>query len=113
VVFRSRFLKIDISDIRESPILPNFDEPEKVNAEVTVCDPFADQIPFTNETQTTIQNSYYKSQFLVISGTAHTCFDYEKILIESTIVLDNRSACKETGYEYPNFNRLWKRLGES
>jgi UDP-N-acetyl-D-glucosamine dehydrogenase len=34
--------KKDISDMRESPILPILDELAKVNADVTVCDPFVD-----------------------------------------------------------------------
>jgi UDP-N-acetyl-D-glucosamine dehydrogenase len=100
--------KKDISDMRESPILPILDELAKVNAEVTVCDPFVDQIPVNNETQATEKYSKQLLQDadLVIIGTDHTCFDYEEILEESKIVLDTRNACKEIGDKYPNYIRL-------
>jgi UDP-N-acetyl-D-glucosamine dehydrogenase len=100
--------KKDISDMRESPILPILDELTKVNADVTVCDPFVDQVPVNNEIRSTEKYSkqILQDADLVIIGTDHTCFDYEKILKESKIVLDTRNACKEIGDQYPNYIRL-------
>ena len=100
--------KKDISDMRESPILPILDELAKVHADVTVCDPFVDQITVNKQT---LSNEDYSKQLLqnadlVIIGTDHTNFNYEEILSESKIVLDTRNACKDTGDRFANYIRL-------
>jgi UDP-N-acetyl-D-glucosamine dehydrogenase len=108
VVVLGAAYKKDISDMRESPILPILDELAKVNADVTVCDPFIDQVPVNNKIRSTEKYSkqLLQNADLVIIGTDHSCFNYEEILEESKIVLDTRNACKEIGKNSPTYIRL-------
>lgn len=92
--------KPDIDDIRETPALKVMDELLELGAEVDYNDPYVGSIGETRQTQrrpvsvelTEDTLSEYDCAIII---TNHSCYDYQWIVDNSSLIIDTRNACSE------------------
>lgn len=89
--------KKDVDDVRESPILSVMKNLDELGALWKVVDPHVEKFKYKGEYITTeaftiedLQNAD-----LVLLGTDHTSFDYEKIAEHASVLFDTRNAMKK------------------
>ena len=89
--------KKDIDDVRESPALTIFELLQKDGAQVSFNDPY---IPFIGKGRkydlqmTSVSLDNLPKYDCVLIVTDHSCYDYEKIVSESQLIVDTRKATR-------------------
>jgi UDP-N-acetyl-D-glucosamine dehydrogenase len=85
--------KPNIGDVRESPILPLIKLLEEKDAQVTIVDENVKQFTYENNIYETkaLNKELVKDADLIIVGTNHDSFDYDKIKTWSNLILDTRN----------------------
>ncbi|MFO8183346.1 MAG: nucleotide sugar dehydrogenase [Candidatus Aegiribacteria sp.] len=92
--------KPDIDDIRETPALQVMDQLLELGAEVDYNDPYVGSIGETRQTSRRpvsvelTENSLSGYDCAVII-TDHSCYDYQWIVDNSSLIIDTRNACSE------------------
>lgn len=97
VLFLGVAYKPDIDDPRESPALKIMDEVAKKNAEVLYHDPYISEV-VTEEgrkyTNTPLTDVLLGGVDCVVITTNHKCFDVDRIVEKSKLIVDLRNAVK-------------------
>lgn len=83
--------KKDVGDIRESPALEVIEELIKMGADVSYHDPFVSEIQINDHKLFSTTPAFAKRDCVVIL-TDHSGFDYEKMVLESSLLFDARNA---------------------
>ncbi len=101
--------KKDISDDRESPILKIIELLRHKGAEVIYNDPYVKKITVANGKVEDLYSQELTGELLrdvdlVLIGTDHSFYDYDKIPKEAQLVVDTRNAIKSR--EFKNVYRL-------
>jgi len=87
--------KRDVSDVRESPAFPIIHGLMERGAEVSIMDPFVEEIDEEGIKLTaTPPSSSFAPYDLVVIITDHTAMERERLLRESKLVLDTRDALR-------------------
>ena len=93
--------KKNVDDLRESPALRIMELLQSLGAEVSYLDPHCPEIPQTRDyshlrgMKTVDPDEHTFSSFdAVLITTDHDCFDYEKLVASSKLVVDTRNATK-------------------
>jgi len=92
--------KPDIDDIRETPALKVMDELLDLDAAVDYNDPYVSSIGETRQTHrrpvsVDLTENVLSKYDCVIVITDHSCYDYQWIVDNSSLVIDTRNACSE------------------
>ncbi|MGK0466553.1 MAG: UDP-N-acetyl-D-glucosamine dehydrogenase [Clostridium sp.] len=99
--------KKDIDDMRESPTLKVIDQLEKNGADIIINDPFIKSFMHKGkEYASVIWEDEIKNADIVIITTNHTCYDYERIVAEATLLYDTRNATKHVINNREKINKL-------
>lgn len=90
--------KPDIDDIRETPALKVMDELLELGAEVDYNDPFVSSIGRTRQTNrrpvsVDLDAGSLSEYDCVVIITDHSCYDYQWIVDNASLVIDTRNAC--------------------
>lgn len=85
--------KKDISDYRESPVLPIIELLDKSGANWEVSDPYVQKFHLNGSEISTVQENkkLIQEADLVLLTTNHSDFDYEMIMKESNMIFDTRN----------------------
>ena len=87
--------KKDIDDMRESPTLKVIEQLEKNGADIIINDPFIPKFKHNGKEYYTVNwEEEIKNADIVIITTDHSCYDYEKIVAEASLLYDTRNATK-------------------
>jgi UDP-N-acetyl-D-glucosamine dehydrogenase len=97
--------KKDISDYRESPVLPILEQLDKAGAIWTAIDPHVKEFKFRGDIVDTVELSeeLLQEADLVLIATDHSAFDYEQIAKYANVIFDTRDVLdtdKVTGRYY-------------
>lgn len=89
--------KKDIDDLRESPSLPIYEMLEKKGADVHYNDPYFPRVGsgrkyWLHAESAPLENLGQYDCVLIV--TDHSCYDFEKIVAESKLVVDSRNATR-------------------
>jgi UDP-N-acetyl-D-glucosamine dehydrogenase len=89
--------KKDVKDIRESPSLEIYKLINEQKAEVEYNDPYVSQ--FYDENKNLVKSvpldcSSLNKYDCVVLCTDHSCYDYDKIFVNSQLIVDTRNAFK-------------------
>ena len=92
--------KPDIDDIRETPALKVMDELLEMGAVVDYNDPYVGSIGETRQTQrrpvsVELTEDTLNRYDCAIIITNHSCYDYQWIVDNSSLIIDTRNACSE------------------
>ena len=99
--------KNDIDDIRESPALKVIEYLEKNGANVSYNDPFVKVFMHNGKRYSSVLlDEAIKENDIVIIITGHSCYDYEKIVKEASIIYDTRNATKNVKENRFKINKL-------
>lgn len=99
--------KNDIDDMRESPVLKVIEHLEKNGAEVSYNDPFIPSFKHLNKEYKSVNwEAEIKDADLVIITTNHSCYDYQKIVDEASLLYDTRNATKDVKSNREKINKL-------
>lgn len=99
--------KNDIDDMRESPVLKVIEHLEKNGAEVSYNDPFIPSFKHLNKEYKSVNwEAEIKDADLVIITTNHSCYDYQKIVDEASLLYDTRNATKDVKNNREKINKL-------
>jgi len=90
--------KPDIDDIRETPALMVMDELLELGADVDYNDPYVGSIGETRQTHrrpvsVKLTEDVLRGYDCVIVITDHSCYDYQWIVDNSSLIIDTRNAC--------------------
>ncbi len=91
--------KRDIDDVRESPILDIIDLLEQKGAHVEYYDPHVPWVEISGKLMESVKKPKYRDYHIVVLGTDHSAFDYNKIYLEAPYIFDTRNAFKNNGVE--------------
>lgn len=100
--------KKDVSDVRESPALDIIELLEELGAKIKYIDPYVPQIKIKNKKMVSckMSGSLLKNADAVIITTAHTNFDYYKILKNANLVIDTRGITRKMKFGKDKIVRL-------
>ncbi|MCK4533696.1 nucleotide sugar dehydrogenase, partial [bacterium] len=89
--------KKDVSDVRESPALDIMQLLENLGAKIKYIDPYVPQVKVGSKKMVASKMNYalLRSADAVIITTAHSCFDYGKILKNVNLVIDTRGVTRK------------------
>lgn len=92
--------KPDIDDIRETPALQVMDQLLELGAEVDYNDPYVGSIGETRQTSrrpvsVELTDSSLSGYDCTVIITNHSCYDYQWIVDNSSLVIDTRNACSD------------------
>lgn len=92
--------KPDIDDIRETPALQVMDQLLELGAEVDYNDPYVGSIGQTRQTSrrpvsVELTDSSLSGYDCTVIITDHSCYDYQWIVDNSSLVIDTRNACSD------------------
>ncbi len=90
--------KPDIDDIRETPALMVMDELLELGADVDYNDPYVGSIGETRQTHrrpvsVKLTEDVLSGYDCVVVITNHSCYDYQWIVDNSSLIIDTRNAC--------------------
>lgn len=90
--------KPDIDDIRETPALQVMDQLLELGAEVDYNDPYVGSIGETRQTSrrpvsVELTESSLSGYDCTVIITDHSCYDYQWIVDNSSLIIDTRNAC--------------------
>ncbi len=89
--------KRDIDDVRESPILDVITLLEEKGATVEYTDPHVPWVDINGKLIESNMNPDYSSYDIVVIGTDHSTFDYNRIYREAPYIFDSRNALRNHG----------------
>ncbi len=89
--------KKDIDDVRESPILDVITLLEEKGALVEFFDPHVPCVDINGKLMESNMTPDYSSYDIIVLGTDHSVFDYEKIYRMSNYIFDSRNAFRNHG----------------
>ncbi len=89
--------KRDIDDVRESPILDVISLLEEKGAIVEYHDPHVPWVDINGKLIESNMNPDFSSYDIVVIGTDHSAFDYNRIYREATYIFDSRNAFRNHG----------------
>jgi len=101
--------KKNIDDVRESPALDIIRLLQDRGAEVDYYDPFIEQVKLDGSVMHSVEYSdeLFKRYDCVVIATDHTVFDYQKVVNDSTLVIDTRNTIKSVNGKKPaNVSKL-------
>ena len=99
--------KKDIDDVRESPTLKVIDQLEKNGADIIINDPFIKKFIYKGKEYASVTWEYeIKNADIVIITTDHSCYNYEKIVEEASLLYDTRNATKHVINNREKINKL-------
>jgi UDP-N-acetyl-D-glucosamine dehydrogenase len=99
--------KNDIDDMRESPVLKVIEHLEKNGAVVSYNDPFIPSFKHLKKEYKSINwEDEIKDADLVIITTNHSCYDYQRIVDEASLLYDTRNATKDVKNNREKINKL-------
>lgn len=99
--------KKDIDDMRESPALKVIDNLLKNGAELVYNDPFVSSFKHNGVEYKSVEwQKHIKDADIVIITTDHSCYDYEKIVAEASLLYDTRNATKDVKNNRNKINKL-------
>lgn len=99
--------KADIDDLRESPVLKVIEHLEKNGADVYYNDPYIPEFVHKDKKYNSVEwEQVIKDMDIVIITTAHSCYDYEKIVEKADILYDTRNATKDVKNNRNKINKL-------
>lgn len=99
--------KKDIDDVRESPTLKVIDQLEKNGADISINDPFIPKFTHKGKEYISVIWEYeIKNADIVIITTDHSCYNYEKIVEEASLLYDTRNATKHVVNNREKINKL-------
>jgi len=92
--------KPDIDDIRETPALMVMDELLELGAKVDYNDPYVGSIGETRQTDrrpvsVELSESVLSEYDCAVIITDHSCYDYQWIVDNSSLIVDTRNACSD------------------
>ncbi|MGC9000828.1 nucleotide sugar dehydrogenase [Caldisericum sp.] len=90
--------KKDVDDIRESPSLEIYKLLKEQKAEVEYNDPYVSQFYDENKNlvkSVSLDYSSLSKYDCVVLCTDHSCYDYDKIFVNSQLIVDTRNAFKD------------------
>jgi UDP-N-acetyl-D-glucosamine dehydrogenase len=90
--------KKDVDDIRESPSLEIYKLIKEQKAEVEYNDPYVSQFYDENKNlvkSVSLDYSSLSKYDCVVLCTDHSCYDYDKIFVNSQLIVDTRNAFKD------------------
>ena len=93
--------KRDIDDVRESPALDIMHLLHKRGAIVTYVDPY---VPSVRVGGNELRSTEVSDPDCAVIVTDHACFDYEKLVRETKLIVDTRNSLKK--YDLPHIVRL-------
>lgn len=83
--------KKDVNDIRESASLKLIPLLKKMKAEVAYHDPYVKELPHFHLKSIDLQYNKLKNYDAVVIITDHSCYDWEKIVADSKLIIDTRN----------------------
>lgn len=89
--------KRDIDDVRESPILDIIDLLEQKGAHVEYHDPHVPWVEISGRLMESVKEPNFREYHIVVLGTDHSTFDYDRIYLEAPYIFDTRNAFKNNG----------------
>lgn len=99
--------KKDIDDMRESPTLKVIEQLEKNGADIIINDPFIPKFKHKGTEYVSVTwEDEIKNADIVIITTDHSCYDYEKIVAEASLLYDTRNATKHVVNNREKINKL-------
>ena len=99
--------KKDINDMRESPTLKIIEQLEKNGADIIVNDPYIPKFSHKGKEYVSANwKNEIKNADMVMITTDHTCYDYEKIVAEASLLYDTRNATKHVVNNRRKINKL-------
>lgn len=100
--------KPDVSDLRESPVLGIMASLERRGARISYHDPYIPSFNYLGrEWQSqTLDAATLQQQDCVIIVTDHSCFDYEAIIGDSSLIFDTRNATRRARNGHANIEVL-------
>ncbi len=89
--------KKDVSDVRESPALDIIQLLENLGAKIKYIDPYVPQIKIGNKKMAAskMNDALLRNADAVIITTAHSCFDYDKIIKNANLIIDTRGITRK------------------
>ncbi|MCK5534546.1 nucleotide sugar dehydrogenase [bacterium] len=108
IVFLGIAYKKDVSDVRESPALDIMQLLENLGARIKYIDPYVPQVKVKSKKKVASKMNYalLRNADAVIITTAHTCFDYEKILKTVKLIIDTRGVTRKIKFGQHKVVRL-------
>jgi UDP-N-acetyl-D-glucosamine dehydrogenase len=99
--------KKDIDDIRESPTLKVIEQLEKNGADIMINDPFIPKFKHKGKEYVSVTwENEIKNADIVIITTDHSCYDYENIVAEASLLYDTGNATKHVVKNREKINKL-------
>lgn len=99
--------KNDIDDMRESPVLKVIEHLEKNGAIVSYNDPYIPSFKHLSKEYKSVNwENEIKEADIVIITTNHSCYEYQKIVDEASILYDTRNATKDVKNSREKIHKL-------
>ena len=89
--------KKDVADLRESPVLKIIKLLEERKAKVSYHDPYIAAFSLEDRHYTSIKlnQKFLKEADIVLIGTDHSSYEYEKVVEKSRLIFDTRNATRD------------------
>lgn len=99
VVILGAAYKSDIGDLRESPVVRLIEKLQKKVKTLTIIEPYVKEININGQAQAVAQYDPVILQHadLVVIGTPHTCFDWNNVHDNTTLIFDSKNVMEEKG----------------
>lgn len=99
IVILGAAYKIDIGDLRESPVVKLIEKLQNKVKTIKIIEPYSNHVEMNG---TTIPCYEYDSKIvqnsdLVVIGTPHSCFDWEKVKKDSNLIFDTKNVMYDNG----------------
>jgi len=100
IVILGAAYKTDIGDLRESPVVRLIECLQNKVKTLTIIEPYAKEIRVNGLVQTVAKydEELLRKADLVVIGTPHSCFDWESIYSNSTLIFDSKNIMEEKGF---------------
>ena len=99
--------KKDIDDMRESPTLKVIEQLENNGADIMINDPFIPTFKHKGKEYVSVTwENEIKNADIVIITTDHSCYDYENIVAQASLLYDTRNATKHVVNNREKINKL-------